>query len=240
MECRQALKVRDLVLTASAGSRSGTGVSRFPPRVVRAPGRSGRNRIRVGPARDDDGADLVPSTRIRRAPLGRARGRRPRKSHPVPRASGDGRALEGAAAAACGGWVPRGSKRGSPAPPRGHRCAPDAERARRERGTHENRTVDASRAVLDLSSKPRRERDVPRRGGPREDRAFLVTTRGSSGTREKDVADLLVSLMSGAAEAEGAGAGSSTSCRPRREGATVSPRDRESAPAHARGGRPRA
>ena len=55
MECRQALKVRDLVLVRLAGGSQangrGHGVSRLPPRVVRGvPGGSGRDRIRVGAA----------------------------------------------------------------------------------------------------------------------------------------------------------------------------------------------
>ena len=91
-----------------------------------------------------------------------------------------------------------------------------------------NRTVDASRAVLDLSSKPRLANATYRAAEEPGKIAvsFDVTTRYTVVGRPEDkgVADLLVSLMSGAAETEGArGRVLDFVSATTREGAAVSP-----------------
>ncbi len=233
MECRQALKVRDLVLARLAGSQALEGDQAFLAshlascETCRAEA-AGIESVwaRLG---DDDGADLVPSTAFvaRTSAALAAAGREkviPFRAH---RAT-DG-LLKAAALLLAGGLGFLGGRSGDRRLPLVGTAALPTPSGRGENvALVANRTVDASRAVLDLSSKPRLANATYRAAEEPGKIAvsFDVTTRYTVVGRpeEKGVADLLVSLMSGAAETEGArGRVLDFVSATTREGATVSP-----------------
>jgi hypothetical protein len=213
MECRQALKVRDLVLARLAGSQPQEEDMAFLSSHLAscAECRAEAEGIesvwtRLG---DDDGADLVPSARfVARTPAALAAASRENVvSFRARRATAP--LLKAAALLLAGGLGFLVARSGNRPLPLGRTAALPTPNARGENvALVSNRTVDASRAVLDLSSKPRlanasyRAAEEPGKIAV----SFDVTTRYTVVGRPEDkgVADLLVSLMSGAAETEGA------------------------------------
>jgi hypothetical protein len=213
MECRQALKVRDLVLVRLAGSRALEEDMAFLAShlascaACRAEAAGIESVwVRLG---DDDGADLAPSAafvaRTSAALAAASRG------NVVPfgaRRATDG-LLKAAALLFAGGLGFLLAKSGGrPLPLVGSAALPTPNGRGENVAFVSSRTVDASRAVLDLSSKPRLANATYRASEEPGKIAvsFDVTTRYTVVGRPEDkgVADLLVSLMSGAAETEGA------------------------------------
>jgi hypothetical protein len=213
MECRQALKVRDLVLVRLAGSQALEEDMAFLASHLAscAACRAEVAGIESVWARlgDDDGADLAPSAafvaRTSAALAGASR------KNVVPfraRRATDG-LLKAAALLLAGGLGFLIAKSGvRPLALVGSAALPTPNGRGENVALVSNRTVDASRAVLDLSGKPRLANATYRAAEELGKIAvsFDVTTRYTVVGRPEDkgVADLLVSLMSGAAETEGA------------------------------------
>ncbi len=236
MECRQALKLRDLVLVRLAGSQASPEDMSFLAshlascETCRAEA-AGIESVwaRLG---DDDGADLVPSAAfVARTSAAIAAESRARRENVVP--FRPRRALDSLAKAAAlllaGGLGFLVARTGNgPRLPVGVAALPTPNGRGENVSLVANRTVDASRASLDLSSKPRLANATYRAAEEPGKIAvsFDVTTRYTVVGRpeEKGVADLLVSLMSGAAETEGArGRVLDFVSATTREGAAVSP-----------------
>jgi len=233
MECRQALKIRDLVLVRLAGSRASDEdiaflASHLPSCAACRADAAWIESLwaRLG---DDDGADLAPSAAfVARATAALAGASR---ENVVPfRARRATDVLSKAAALLFAGGlgflVARSG--GRPLALVGSAALPTPNGRGENVALVANRTVDASRAVLDLSSKPRLANATYRAAGEpgRIAVSFDVTTRYTVVGRPEDkgVADLLVSLMSGAAETEGArGRVLDFVSATTREGAAVSP-----------------
>jgi HEAT repeats len=232
MECRQALKIRDLVLARLAGSQALEGDMAFLDSHLAscAACRAEAEGIDSVWARlgDDDGADLVPSTafvaRTSAALAGAGRENvvpfRPhRATEPL---------LKAAALLFAGGLGFLFARSGDRPVPLAGSALPTPNGRGENVALVSNRTVDASRAVLDLSGKPRLANATYRASEEPGKIAvsFDVTTRYTVVGRpeEKGVADLLVSLMSGSAETEGArGRVLDFVSATTREGAAVSP-----------------
>ncbi|MGZ5430455.1 MAG: HEAT repeat domain-containing protein [Thermoanaerobaculia bacterium] len=233
MECRQALKVRDLVLVRLAGSQAleedmAFLASHLASCAACQAEAAGIESVwaRLG---DDDGADLAPSAAFvarTSAALSDAS-----RENVVPfgsRRATDG-LLKAAALLLAGGLgflVGRSGVR--PLALVGPAALPTPNGRGENVALVSNRTVDASRAVLDLSGKPRLANATYRAAEEPGKIAvsFDVTTRYTVVGRpeNKGVADLLVSLMSGAAETEGArGRVLDFVSATTREGAAVSP-----------------
>ncbi len=233
MECRQALKIRDLVLVRLAGARGLEGDMAFLASHLASCAACQAEAAwlesvwtRLG---DDDGADLAPSSGFfARASVALAEASREKVVPFRARRATDG-LLKAAALLFAGGLgllVGRGGVRELPL------VGPSALPTPNGRGENvslvSNRTVDASSAVLDLSGKPRLANATYHAAGDSGKIAvsFDVTTRYTVVGRPEDkgVADLLVSLMSGAAETEGArGRVLDFVSATTREGAAVSP-----------------
>jgi hypothetical protein len=245
MDCRHALKVRELALDRLAGSRATEADETFLASHLAscAPCRAevdGMSAVwtRLG---EDDGADLSPSpvfvarTTAAMAAIAARAGARANNGgnsgivfFPARRAREN--FLKAAAVLFAGGLgflVARGTDRAA-----SFSAATALPTPSSHAGEHvalvSNRTVDASRAALDLSGKPRlanvsyRAADGPGKIAV----SFDVTTRYTVVGRPEDkgVADLLVSLMSGAAETEGAkGKVLDFVSATTREGAAISP-----------------
>jgi hypothetical protein len=233
MECRQALKVRDLVLVRLAGSQALEEDMAFLASHLAscAACRAEVAGIESVWARlgDDDGADLAPSAafvaRTSAALAGASR------KNVVPfraRRATDG-LLKAAALLLAGGLGFLIAKSGvRPLALVGSAALPTPNGRGENVALVSNRTVDASRAVLDLSGKPRLANATYRAAEELGKIAvsFDVTTRYTVVGRPEDkgVADLLVSLMSGAAETEGArGRVLDFVSATTREGAAISP-----------------
>ena len=233
MECRQALSIRELVLARLAGSQAREGEMAFLASHLAscAACRGEAEWIESLWARlgDDDGADLAPSpafvARTSAALAGASRENVvPFRARPV--AGGLSKAAALLVAGGLGFLVARSG--GRPLPLAGSAALPTPSGRGENVALVANRTVDASRAVLDLSSRPRlanatyRAAEEPGRIAV----SFDVTTRYTVVGRPEDkgVADLLVSLMSGTAETEGArGRVLDFVSATTREGAAVSP-----------------
>ncbi len=233
MECRQALKVRDLVLLRLADSQALEGDMAFLDshlascETCRAEA-AGIEAVwaRLG---DDDGADLVPSAAfLARASAALAAAGREKVVPFRPRRTTDG-LLKAAALLFAGGLGFLVAKSGiRPLPLSGPAALPTPSGRSENVAFVSNRTLDASRSVLDLSSKPRLANATYRAAEEPGKIAvsFDVTTRYTVVGRPEDkgVADLLVSLMSGSAETEGArGRVLDFVSATTREGAAVSP-----------------
>src|ERR1019366_7994159 len=247
MECRQALKIRDLVLVRLAGSQGREGDMAFLASHLAscAACRAEAAGIESVWARlgDDDGADLAPSAAfvarggaspapaagcVARASAAPADANRENVVPFRARRATDG-LLKAAALLLAGGLGFLVGRSGvSPLPLVGSAALPTPNGRGENVALVSIRTLDASRAVLDLSGKPRLANATYRASEEPGKIAvsFDVTTRYTVVGRpeEKGVADLLVSLMSGAAETEGARARvldfvSATT----REGGAVSP-----------------
>ncbi|HEX7614662.1 MAG TPA: HEAT repeat domain-containing protein [Thermoanaerobaculia bacterium] len=243
MDCRHALKVRELALARLAGSPATEADETFLASHVAscAPCRAevdGMSAVwtRLG---EDDGADLAVSptfearTTAAMAAIAGAAGARAGNAGNVvlfPARQARENFLKAAAVLLAGGLgflVARGTDR--PASFTATTALPTpSSRAGEQVALVSNRTVDASRAALDLSGKPRlanvayRASDEPGKIAV----SFDVTTRYTVVGRPEDrgIADLLVSLMSGAAETEGAkGKVLDFVSATTREGAAVSP-----------------
>jgi len=225
MDCRHALKVRELALFRLAGSPAteadetflGSHLASCAPCRAEVEGMSAVW-TRLG---EDDGADLSPSpafvarTTAAMAALAAANGARAGNGGGGSLVNFPDRRvreslLKAAAVLLAGGLgflVARGTDRPASFTAVTALPTPNA-RAGEQVALVSNRTVDASRAALDLTGKPRlanvayRAADEPGRIAV----SFDVTTRYTVVGRPEDkgVADLLVSLMSGAAETEGA------------------------------------
>lgn len=236
MDCRHTLKIRELELARLAGSPAEEGDMSFLAShvascaVCRAEV-EGMEAVwtRLG---DDDAADLVPSAAfVARASAALAAAASARGGNVLPfRVRPAENLLKAAVVLLAGGLgflLARGVDR--PLPLAGAAALPTPSmRAGENVALVSNRTVDASRAALDLSGKPRLA-NVAYRAASEPGKiavSFDVTTRYTVVGRpeDKSVADLLVSLMSGAAETEGArGRALDFVSATTREGAAVSP-----------------
>ena len=243
MDCRHALKVRELALDRLAGSPEAEADETFLATHLASCAAcrtevDGMSAVwtRLG---EDDGADLSPSpafvarTTAALAAIAKANGARAGRVVPFPAGQTRENFLKAAALLLAGGLgflVARGVDR--PASFTAATALPTPSMRAGDRGENvalvSNRTVDASRAALDLSGKPRLANVVYRAADDPGKIAvsFDVTTRYTVVGRPEDkgVADLLVSLMSGAAETEGAkGKVLDFVSATTREGAAVSP-----------------
>lgn len=248
MDCRDALKIRELALERLAGSPVTEADETFLDAHLASCDAcraevDGMSAVwtRLG---DDDGADLSPTPAfVARTMEALSAMSSPVTSRGVSSGSGGGgrvvpfparrtreNFLKAAAVLLAGGLgflVARGTER--PASRTAATALPTpSTRAGENVSLVSNRTVDASRAVLDLSDKPRLANVSYRASGDPGKIAvsFDVTTRYTVVGRpeDKSVADLLVSLMSGAAETEGAkGKVLDFVSATTREGAAVSP-----------------
>ena len=237
MDCRHTLKVRELALARLAGFPAEEEDMTFLAAHVASCAEcraevDGMEAVwtRLG---DDDAADLAPSAAfVARASAALAASESARAGKVLPfrvRPAADN-LLKAALLLLAGGLgflVARGVDR--EAPLAGSAALPTPSLRGGENVTLvSNRTVDASRAALDLSGKPRLT-NVAYRAAEEPGRiavSFDVTTRYTVVGRpeDKSVADLLVSLMSGAAETEGArGRALDFVSEATREGAAVSP-----------------
>jgi hypothetical protein len=233
MECRQALKVRDLVLVRLAGSQALEEDMAFLASHLAscAECRAEAEGIESVWARlgDDDGGDLATSAAfLARTSAALAAASRENVVSFRARQS-TAPLLKAAALLLAGGLGFLVAKSGDrPLPFVGTAALPTPNTRGENVALVANRTVDASRAVFDLSSKPRLANATYRAAEEPGKIAvsFDVTTRYTVVGRpeEKGVADLLVSLMSGAAETEGArGRVLDFVSATTREGAAVSP-----------------
>jgi hypothetical protein len=225
MDCRHALKVRELALDRLAGSQATKADETFlvshlascAPCRVEVDGMSAVW-MRLG---EDDGADLSPSpafvarTTAAMAAIAAGAGARVGNGSGgsivlFPARQARANLLKAAVVLLAGGLgflVARGTDR-----PVSFTAATALPTPSSRAGEHvalvSNRTLDASRAALDLSGKPRlanvayRASDEPGRIAV----SFDVTTRYTLVGKPEDqaVANLLVSLMSGAGSSEGA------------------------------------
>jgi hypothetical protein len=233
MECRQALKIRDLVLVRVAGSPATEEDRAFLASHLAscAECRAEAAGIEDVWARlgDDDGADLAPSAEfVARTSAALASANR-RNVVPFRERRTADALLKAAALLLAGGLGFLAARSGDRRLPFTGTAAVPTPGGRGESvALVANRTVDASRAVLDLSSRPRLANATYRAAEEPGKIAvsFDVTTRYTVVGRPEDkgVADLLVSLMSGAAESEGArGRVLDFVSATTREGAAVSP-----------------
>jgi hypothetical protein len=233
MECRQALKVRDLVLVRLAGSQALEGDQAFLASHLAscAACRAEAEGIESVWARlgDDDDTDLAPSAEfVARTSAALAAAGREKVVPFHARRATDG-LLKAAALLLAGGLgflVARSGVR--PLSLVGSAALPTPNGRGENVAFVSNRTLDASRSVFDLSAKPRLANATYHAAEEPGKIAvsFDVTTRYTVVGRPEDkgVADLLVSLMSGAAETEGArGRVLDFVSATTREGATVSP-----------------
>ena len=215
MECRDALKVREFVLARLTGEPAGDGAAAVAAHLagcaacaaMAAEMESVWSRLA-----DDDGADLAvtPSFAERTATAHAAETRRATNVRPFRPRVVESPLLKVAAvllAGVAGFLVARASGRGAlpgsiayqptPSPFRGESVA-----------LVSNRTLDASHSALDLSGKPRLANVsyAPPDAAGRVAVSFDVTTRYTVVGKPEDqaVANLLVSLVSGAAGSEGA------------------------------------
>lgn len=222
MDCRHALKVRELVLDRLAGTQAAEADETFLASHLAscAPCRAevdGMSAVwtRLG---EDDGADLSPSPDfVARtiAALVAADGSRARNGNSgrivaFPARHSRENLLKAAVVLLAGGLgflVARGTER--PVSLTGANALPTPSARGGENVTLvSNRTLDASRAALDLSGKPRLA-NVAYRASDETGKiavSFDVTTRYTLVGKPEDqaVANLLVSLMSGSAGSEGA------------------------------------
>lgn len=233
MECRQALKVRDLVLVRLANSQALEGDMAFLDshlascETCRAEAAEIESVwVRLG---DDDGVDLAPSAAfVARTSAALAAASRERVA-PFPARQATSPLLKAAALLFAGGLGFLVAKSGGrPLPFVGTAALPTPNARGENVALVANRTVDASRAALDLSAKPRLANATYHAAEEPGKIAvsFDVTTRYTVVGRPEDkgVADLFVSLMSGAAETEGArGRVLDFVSATTREGAAVSP-----------------
>ena len=236
MDCRDTLKVRELALARLAGSPAEEKDARCLASHLASCAEcraevEGMEAIwrRLG---DDDAADLAPSPAfVARMSTALAAAAHARASHAVPfRARPATENLLKAAAVLLAGGIGFLVARGVDRPAlTGAAALPTPNmRGGENVALVSSRTVDASRAVLDLSGKPRLA-NVAYRAAEEPGKiavSFDVTTHYTVVGRpeDKSVADLLVSLMSGAAETEGArGRVLDFVSATTREGAAVSP-----------------
>jgi hypothetical protein len=235
MDCRHTLKVRELALARLAGSPAEEEDMAFLASHVASCAAcraevEGMEAVwtRLG---DDDAADLAPSAAfVARASAALAAAARARGGNVLPFRVRPAEILLKAAvvllASGLGFLVARGVYR--PVPLAGAALPTPNLRGGENVALVSNRTVDASRAVLDLSGKPRLA-NVAYGAASEPGKiavSFDVTTRYTvvGHPEDKSVADLLVSLMSGAAETEGArGRALDFVSATTREGAAVSP-----------------
>lgn len=237
MDCRNALKVRELALARLAGSpveeEDVTFLASHLASCAECRAEVEETEAVWTRLGDDDAADLAPSpafmAQVSGALAAQARARAskvvPFRSRPVT-----GNLMKAAVVLLAGGLgflVARGVDR--PALLTGAAALPTPNmRGGENVALVSRRTVDASRAALDLSGKPRLA-NVAYRAAEEPGKiavSFDVTTRYTVVGRpeDKSVADLLVSLLSGAAETEGArGRVLDFVSATTREGAAVSP-----------------
>jgi hypothetical protein len=238
MDCRHTLKVRELALARLAGSPAQEEkdttflASHLVSCAACREDVEGMEAIwaRLG---DDDAADLAPSAAfVARASAALAAAAPARAGTVLPfrlRPAADN-LLKAAVVLLAGGLgflVARGVDRKVPLAGSAALPTPN-QRGGENVALVSNRTVDASRAAIDLSGKPRLANATYRAAEEPGKIAvsFDVTTRYTVIGRpeDKSVGDLLVSLMSGAAETEGArGRVLDFVSATTREGAAVSP-----------------
>ena len=216
MECREALKVREFVLARLAGESAGDGAAALAAHVA---GCAACTAIaadmesvwaRLG---DDDASDLAvsPSFEARTTATLAAETRRRTNVRPFAPRGADSPLLKVAAvlmAGVAGFFLARASGGGALPGSTAFQPTPAPFRGGENVSLVSNRTLDASRAALDLSGKPRLANVayVPADAAGRVAVSFDVTTRYTVVGKPEDqaVANLLVSLVSGAAGSEGA------------------------------------
>ena len=215
MECRESLKVREFVLARLTGEPAGDGAAAIAAHLAGCAACSATEADMESVwsrLADDDAADLAvtPSFAARTTAALAAATRRATNVRPFRPRGAESPLLKVAAvlmAGVAGFFVARASGGGSlpgsiasqptPSPFRGESVA-----------LVSNRTLDASHSALDLSGKPRLANVsyAPADAAGRVAVSFDVTTRYTVVGKPEDqaVANLLVSLVSGAAGSEGA------------------------------------
>jgi hypothetical protein len=235
MECRESLKTREFVLARLAGERAGDEAALAAHLAACGSCASMAAEMESVWARlaDDDGADLA-TTPVFAARTSGALAAATRRATNVrsfrPRGA-DSPLLRVAAvftAAVAGFFVARATGGGARPGGVAFQPTPVPFRGGENVTLAANRTLDASRAALDLSGKPRLANVAyaPGDAAGRVAVSFDVTTRYTVVGRPEDqaVANLLVSLMSGGPGSEGArGKALDVVSEGTRGGATVSP-----------------
>ena len=216
MECRESLKVREFVLARLAGESAGDGAAALAAHVAGCAACSAIAAdmesvwARLG---DDDGSDLAvsPSFEARTTAALAAETRRRTNVRPFAPRGAESPLLKVAAvlmAGVAGFLLARASGGGALPGSTAFQPTPAPFRGGENVSLVSNRTLDASRAALDLSGKPRLANVAYAPADPsgRVAVSFDVTTRYTVVGKPEDqaVANLLVSLVSGAAGSEGA------------------------------------
>ena len=231
MDCRNALTIRELALDRLAGIPPAAADDAFFTSHVASCAScraevDGMSAVWTRLA-EDDGADLAPSSAFVAKTTAAIAAIAAARTDVHAGHSGGGTVvafpvrqsrehlLKAAAVILAGGLgflLARGMDRSTPLTASGALPTPSGSSGQNRAGENvalvSNRTVDASRAALDLSGKPKLANVAYQSSGEPGKIAvsFDVTTRYTVVGRPEDkgVADLLVSLMSGAAETEGA------------------------------------
>jgi hypothetical protein len=215
MECRETLKVREFVLARLTGESAGDGSAALAAHVAGcaacAATAAEMESVWAGLG-DDDAADLsvTPGFAARTTAALAAATRRATNVRPFPARGTESPLLKVAAvlmAGVAGFFLSRASGGGAlPGSPAMHPTP--APFAGENVSLVANRTLDASRAALDLSGKPRLANVTytPADDAGRVAVSFDVTTRYTVVGKPEDqaVANLLVSLVSGGGGTEGA------------------------------------
>lgn len=237
MECRESLKVREFVLARltgeTAGDEAGAAAAHLAACAACAAMAADMESVWARLS-EDDGADLAvtPSFAARSTAALAAATRHATNVRPFRARGVDSPLLKVAAvltAAVAGFFLARATGGGGAAPgPVAMMPTPVPLRGGESVALVSNRTVDASRAALDLSGKPRLANVayVPADAAGRVAVSFDVTTRYTVVGKPEDqaVANLLVSLMSGSSASEGAkGKALDLVSEGTRGGGTVSP-----------------
>jgi hypothetical protein len=216
MECRESLKVREFVLSRLSGEPVGEGAAALAAHLAScaacADMAAGMEAV-WGRLADDDGGDLAvtPAFEARTAAALAAATRRRANVRPFRPRGVESPLLKVAAvlmAGVAGFFLARASGGGALPGSIAFQPTPSPFRGGENVSLMANRTLDASRAALDLSGKPRLANVsyTPADAAGRVAVSFDVTTRYTVVGKPEDqaVANLLVSLMSGAAGSEGA------------------------------------
>ena len=219
MECRESLKVREFVLARLSGEPAGDGAAALAAHVAGCSACAAVTAdmesvwARLG---DDDASDLAvsPAFEARALAAMAAATRRATNVRPFRVPGTETPLLKVAAvltAGVAGFFLARASGGGALPGSAAFQPTPSPFHGGENVSLVANRTLDASRAALDLSGKPRLANVsyTPADAAGRVAVSFDVTTRYTVVGRPEDqaVANLLVSLVSGAAGSEGAKGG---------------------------------
>jgi hypothetical protein len=236
MECRESLKVREFVLARLSGESAGEGAAALAAHLA-ACGSCAAMAAAMesvwGRLADDDGGDLAVTQAFetRMAAVLGAATRRRANVRPFRSGGVESPLLKVAAvllAGVAGFFIARASGGGALPGSVAFQPTTSPFRGGENVSLVANRTLDASRAALDLSGKPRLANVsyTPADAAGRVAVAFDVTTRYTVVGKPEDqaVANLLASLVSGSAGSEGAKGGAlDLMSEGTRGGAPVSP-----------------